>query len=127
MRKRVAWLHLVASEPDGDYHAQISNRASSPAKCIVVEVPKGDEEFVKSAVVRDHARTVRGFIRSKLLKGKEPSKSGSVMQHPTFVAVTGQLFYDDAHVGEHPRGKKGCKAETLWEIHPITSLKFAAH
>jgi hypothetical protein len=48
------------------------------------------------------------------------------MQHPPFVAVTGQLFYDDAHVGTAPRGKKGCKAESLWEIHPITAIGFAA-
>jgi len=24
-----------------------------------------------------------------------------------------------------PRGKKGCKAATLWELHPVTDLKFA--
>lgn len=48
------------------------------------------------------------------------------MQRPPFVTVTGQLFYDDAHVGTEPRGKKGCKAESLWEIHPITAIVFAA-
>ena len=47
------------------------------------------------------------------------------MQRPPFVRVAGQLFYDDAHVGTPPRGKKGCKAETLWEIHPVTDIGFA--
>lgn len=53
--------------------------------------------------------------------------AGSIMQHPPFLTVTGQLFYDDAHVGDQPREKKGCKAETLWEIHPITSIGLAVH
>jgi hypothetical protein len=48
------------------------------------------------------------------------------MRRPPFVAVTGQLFYDDAHVGDPPRGKKGCSAETLWGVHPITNLKCAS-
>ena len=47
------------------------------------------------------------------------------MQHPVHVQVTSQLFYDDAHVGDPPRGKKGCKAATLWELHPVTDLEFA--
>jgi hypothetical protein len=119
------WLHLVAGENDGDYHIQISDQQDSQASCVVVEVPKDDPAFVASALLREHAKTVREFIRSKLLKGQEPSPRGSVMQHPPFVEVTGQLFYDDAHVGDQPRGKKGCKAATLWELHPVTEIKFA--
>ena len=42
-----------------------------------------------------------------------------------YVEMTGQLFYDDAPVGDSPRGKKGCKAATLWELHPVTELRFA--
>jgi hypothetical protein len=118
------WLHLVAGESDGDYHIQISDQQDSQASCVVVEVPKDDPAFVASALVREHAKTVREFIRSKLLKGQEPSPRGSVMQHPPFVEVTGQPFYDDAHVGDPPRGKKGCKAATLWELHPVTEISF---
>jgi hypothetical protein len=51
--------------------------------------------------------------------------SGNVMKHEVYVFVTGQLFYDDAHVGDRPRGKKGMKAATLWEIHPIEAMSFA--
>ena len=119
------WLHLVAGEDDGDYHIQISNSKESQAQCLIVEVPKDDEVFVKAALVRERAKTVREFIREKLLKGNKPSSRGSLMRRPPFVAVTGQLFYDDAHVGDAPRGKKGCQAETLWEVHPITDMKFA--
>jgi len=36
------------------------------------------------------------------------------------------MFYDDAHVGDQPRGKKGMKAATLWEMHPVTAIAFAS-
>jgi hypothetical protein len=29
-------------------------------------------------------------------------------------------------VGDQPRGKKGMKASTLWELHPVTAIGFAA-
>jgi hypothetical protein len=28
-------------------------------------------------------------------------------------------------VGDQPRGKKGMKAATLWELHPVTAIAFA--
>ena len=119
------WLHLVASETDGDYHIQVSESRNSGDHCLVVEVPLGDPEFVSSESLRRQVEQVRAFIREKLLVGKEPSAAGSVMNHPVSVRITGQLFYDDAHVGDHPRGKKGMHAATLWELHPVTVIEFA--
>lgn len=118
------YLHLVATEPDCDYHIQMSTSPTDGNNCLIVEVPKNDEEYVADEEVRERAGKVRDFIKDRLLKGKEPG-SGNIMQHEVYVTVTGQLFYDDAHVGDQPRGKKGMKAATLWEIHPITSIKFA--
>jgi len=119
------WLHLVAGEADGDYHIQISDTQDSQATCLIVEVPNPDPEFVAAADLRPHFQAVRDFIQAKLLRGRSPSPRGSVMQRPTYVQITGQLFYDDAHVVDPPRGKKSCKAATLWELHPVTDLKFA--
>src|SRR5260370_34715778 len=79
------WLHLVAGGNDGDYHIQISDQQDSQARCVVVEGPKGDPAFVASALVREHAQTVRGVIRSQLLKGQEPSPRRSVMERPPLV------------------------------------------
>jgi len=65
------------------------------------------------------------------LLNKTAPKIGAihVMSRPTFVTVTGALFYDDAHVymadGSTGRGKKGMESKTLWELHPVTSLAFA--
>ena len=121
------WLHLVAFESDDtDYHIQISGSQESGDNCLIVEVP--EPGCVASADLKPDFQAVRQWVKDKLLHdvNKEPSQSGSVMQHPPFVQVTGQLFYDDAHVGDQPRGKKKMHAATLWEVHPITSLNFAA-
>jgi hypothetical protein len=78
---------------------------------------------VKSAELLPGFETVRSFIKSKLPANRDPSPAGSVLQHPVFVTVTGILFYDDSHVGDPPRGKKGMKAATLWELH--SAITFA--
>jgi hypothetical protein len=119
------WLHLVAGETDGDYHIQISNPATSGDPCLIVEVPNPDPKYVASAALRPEFEAVRTFIKTKMLAGKDPSPAGSVMQHQVYVTVTGILFYDDSHVGDPPRGKKGMKAGTLWELHPVTAMVFA--
>ena len=118
------YVYLVAREPDGDYHIQISNSPTSGDHCIVVEVPKDDPTYVQDSYVREKAGAVRQFIRDRLLNGREPSSSGSVMQHSPYMEFAGALFFDDAHVGGAPRGKKGMHAATLWEIHPIIGVRF---
>jgi hypothetical protein len=119
------WLHLVAGESDGDYHIQISGAASTGDHCLIVEVPNPEPKFTDSAELRPKFAAVRDFIKAKMLAGKDPSAGGSVLQHPVYVTVSGILFYDDSHVGDQPRGKKGMKAATLWELHPVTAIAFA--
>jgi hypothetical protein len=119
------WLHLVAGETDGDYHIQISDSATTGDHCLIVEVPNPEAKFTTSADLQPKAAAVRDLIKAKMLAGKDPSVSGSVMQHPVFVTVSGILFFDDSHVGDQPRGKKGMKAATLWELHPVTAMAFA--
>jgi hypothetical protein len=120
------FLRLVALEDDGDYHIQLT-ATPTDTDCIIVEVPKDDPEFVKNAALRDKAAAVRVFVRKNLLhkEDQEPSQRGNLMTHPPFVRVTGQLFFDDAHVGDPKRGKQNMKASTLWEIHPVTAMAFA--
>jgi hypothetical protein len=125
MLSTTGYLHLVAGETDGDYHIQISDSPDSGDHCLVVEVPNPDPEFEKDATLQPKFEAVRTFIKTKLLKGKDPSPTGSVMQHQVYVTVTGALFYDDSHVGDPPRGKKGMHAATLWELHPVTDIVFA--
>jgi hypothetical protein len=120
------WLHLVAAEDDGDYHIQISASPTDGNNCLIVEVPRDEAQFVTSPQVRQLSGAVREFVRTQVLQGQEPPVGGvSVVSPAVYVKVTGQLFYDDAHVGDPPRGKKGMKAKTLWEIHPITKIDAA--
>jgi hypothetical protein len=120
------WLHLVAKEPnDCEYHIQISASQTDGDHCLIVEVPLEHVVSVPAAGLRSRVKAVRSFVRTKLLKGKEPGSGGNVMQHPPYVRVVGQLFFDDYHIGDQPRGKKGMKAATLWEIHPIVAMEFA--
>lgn len=119
------WLHVVASETDGDYSLQISASPTDGNDCIILAIPKDDPEFVASDTLRAQAAASRAWIRDKLLHGNEPSPRGSVMTHPVYVSVTGQLFYDDAHIGDAPRGKKNMTAATPWELHPVTAIAFA--
>jgi len=119
------WLHLVAGETDGDYHIQISDSDSTGDHCLIVEVPNPDPKFTASADLQPKFAAVRDLIKTKMLAGKDPSVGGSVLQHPVYVTVSGILFYDDSHVGDPPRGKKGMHAATLWELHPVTAITFA--
>jgi hypothetical protein len=117
------WVHLVAYETDGDFHVQLSNSEASGDHCLIVEVPYAP--YVKNAPnLKKMCTTVRNFIKKNMLKGKDPG-SATVLSKAMYVTVTGQLFYDDSHVGDPPRGKKKMHAATLWEIHPITDIKLA--
>src|ERR1035441_10585788 len=122
---QVALTDLLAGETYGDYHIQISDSDSTGDHCLIVEVPNPDPKFTASADLQPKFAAVRDLIKTKMLAGKDPSVGGSVMQHPVYVTVSGILFYDDSHVGDPPRGKKGMHAATLWELHPVTAIAFA--
>lgn len=129
------WLYLVAFESDDcDFHIQISPQprttTDKPTKddnSIIVEVPSGQY----ATTIAEQVEEVRQWVINNLL-GETAPKIGSVhvMQHPVYVKVTGALFYDDAHTylpdGSTGRGKKGMESKTLWELHPVTSIAFAA-
>jgi hypothetical protein len=108
------WLHLVAFEVDGDYHMQISASPESGDNCVIVKIPYPG--FVQSKPLALLVRQARDIVRQRALKGQEPSPGGSVLTHPMRVQVVGALFFDDQHVGLRPRGKKGMKSATSWEL-----------
>ena len=131
------YLHLVALEnspgdhKDGDYHIQLTLNKEWSDSCFIVEIPYA--EFIDAAL-KDSSANARRFIRSRLLKDKEPTSGGNVMQGTVYVKVTGQLFYDAIHAsqmrGANPkyRGKAGpgpMHSYTAWELHPVTHIEFA--
>lgn len=136
------YLHLVALERDpkkkrdGDYHIQLTLHPDWTDSCFIVEIPY--ERFM-TAALKDSSVHARTFIRQRLLRGKQPGTGGNVMQHPVYVTVTGQLFYDAIHAkdmrSDDPsknkyRGKSGGQdtpmhSYTAWELHPVTHIAFA--
>ena len=85
----VGWLHIIAREPDGDYHIQISGSRDDGDNNLIIEVPCPRVSYVSSAGLRTRSATVRKFLRDRTLKGKEPGHAGNVMQHPPCVYVRG--------------------------------------
>lgn len=124
--RTTGWLHLVALERasgtkrDGDYHIQIRADSTWADTCLVVEVPYPD--FVSDPSLKNSCSDVREFIREKLLKNKEPGTSGNIMTHAIYVTLKGQLFFDASHLTGPPRGKRGMRSYTPWEIHPVVSM-----
>jgi hypothetical protein len=113
------------SAEDDDYHVQISvTKPKTDKECFVVEVPKDAAGFAQAGQVRDSARVIRKWLRG-LTKNHEPSTGGSLMGGPPFVKVSGQLFFDVSHASGDPRGRRGQKAPSAWEIHPIMHIEFA--
>ena len=116
------YFRLVATEGnDCEYHMQVSVGPADSA-VMIVEVAKDDDASIADPALRALAGQVRAFVRTKLVAGNEPSGTGNIMQHDVYVRMTGQLFFDDFHIGSPPRGKKGMKSPTLWELHPVTQI-----
>jgi hypothetical protein len=129
------FLYLVATEAnDCEYHIQIADNPRTAANpplgsdlCVIVEVARPDT--FSDPGLRQKAAAARAFVRTRLTQGNEPGAAGNVMSRATFVRVTGQLFFDDAHLKKDGtmdlRGKKGMKSNTLWELHPVFDIQFA--
>src|SRR5437879_10251055 len=90
-----AWIACTAA--DGDYHIQISptHDDDQGTDFLIVEVPTPAPEFVADTSLHPRLEAVRTLIRGRMLRGREPSRSGSMLTHPACVEVAGQLFYDD--------------------------------
>lgn len=117
------YVHLVAMEPDCDYHMQMTLSRTNGNHNLIVEVPRGAAAYVRSPLLRKRYEDVRKFIRERLLAGREPGSEGTLLRSPLWVRLRGQLFYDASHFGDAPRGKKGMKAATIWEIHPVVAMR----
>jgi hypothetical protein len=124
--KTEGYMHLVALETnDGEYHIQISGSKTSGDNCFIVEV--ADPENTDDAALKTKYEKVRAFIRDKILHGNSPATGGNLIGGRAYVYVKGQLFFDASHTHNQVRGKKGMRSNSLWEIHPITDMNFAAN
>ena len=117
------WIHQASRDPDHTYRLRVSPSREAGAPRLIAVVPHPDEAF-GSPAVRAQLQTVRTFITQRLLRQQEPSLRGSVMRHPVFVQLTGQLSDPDAPLGE-PSQRKGPRGATArWEMRPVLEIRF---
>jgi hypothetical protein len=127
--RTTGWLHVVARKPDGDYHIQIAVSQEDQVRCLIVEAPNPDPRFGVPADLQPIVAAVRDEI-DRHLEGASVTGWRRVykLKTPVYVTVTGQLFYDAAHVKAdgsiESRGDEGCHSPTLWELHPVTEISF---
>jgi hypothetical protein len=121
------WVRLIATDPDCDYHIQLTPTNSGTDGTVIVEVPNPETNYEQSAELRDSATAVRDFLKTKILNGKEPSGGQGSKIGSAYIEVIGQLFIDAHHLPNcDARGKQGMHATTCWEVHPIVAAHFVA-
>lgn len=119
------WVRLIATDPDCDYHIQLTPTNSGVDGTVIVEVPSPDAAYEKSPALRDSATAVRTFLKTKLLKGKEPAGGQGSKIGSAYIEVVGQLLIDAHHLPHcEQRGKQEMHATTCWEVHPILAAHF---
>jgi hypothetical protein len=119
------WVRLIATDPDCDYHIQLTPTNSGTDGTVIVEVPNPAASYESSAELRDSATAVRDFLKARILNRKEPSGSAGSKIGSAYVEVVGQLFIDAHHYPNcDARGKQGMHATTCWEVHPIIAARF---
>jgi hypothetical protein len=118
------WLRRVSRAPDNTYHLYVSPDRNAGARDLIAMVPPPDQT-PGSPDVKAQLQTVRTFIRRQLLRQREPSPRGSVMQRPVFVQLTGHLSYPDGSTGEPAQGKQSRDATVRWQMRPVLEVQFA--
>lgn len=119
------WVRFIkTSTDDCDYHIQMESSKSDSGAMIIVEIPKPDADHISDAALRAELAKTRAALLKDLHLAGEPHASGNVIGS-AYMTVEGALFFDAPH---YPNcGKRGvhAAASTCWEIHPITSVRFA--
>jgi hypothetical protein len=111
------YLHVVTLMGDGDYNIRLSASADSADNYIVSEIP--DDDDLADKKLRPMVIAAREYIKSHMLQGKDASRQGSTIAGPSYVELTGQLYFSDNHVGDAPApDKQGLHRATSWQIHP---------
>ncbi len=114
--------YVVAVKPcedDRDYHVILKDEHASVFMNVEVSgLPRsgrGTQPF----------KTARAQIVNLLADAPAACGSYSKLGPPIHVEVKGSVFFDDGHGAGclHCPGTKGAKPKTVWEIHPVYSIK----
>lgn len=115
----------VKREDDGDFHLLVGSKPESDKKqkIITAEVSglpdPSSPAYAALAAVRKIYETQFGNKTTEGLVFFSDAKHPAVhLQH-----ISGSLFFDNHHYSSHS-SIKNLKADSCWEIHPVTGLVF---
>ena len=119
-----AFLYAASRESDRDYHLIIGRDPNADSEVYMnVEIsglpPANSNAFPKLKAARDAYK--------KFFKDRLPGTSYDFYSEAPFpVIIEGSLFWDASHATGQKPGPKDLrpKIPTVWEIHPITRIKF---
>jgi hypothetical protein len=114
-------LYATKKETDNDFHLLLGTDPSADnPRYMTAEIsglPRPDNAF--SDVLRDARQQLKDFFGDSPLPGSRYVK----FDPPVPVRVTGSLFFDiDHRPGDVGTGR--IRPDTVWEIHPVTSIVF---
>ncbi len=118
-----AWLYAASKEADNDFHLIIgSDPTARPPTCMTMELsglpPSRSRSYRKLKQARD---AFKQFFGNQL-----PGQTYDFYNPPIPVEIEGSLFFDMTHAQGQRPGPKSLRPfiPTIWEVHPITSIKF---
>ena len=116
-----AFLYAASRETDNDFHLIIGQDPKSPEMYMTMELsalpPSTSPAFATLNTARD---TYKKFFGKAL-----PLQFYHYYTPPIPVAIKGSLFFDMTHATGTRPGPASLKSRmpTIWEVHPITSIK----
>jgi hypothetical protein len=113
------WVRVIATDPDCDYHIQLTPTNAGVEGTVIVEVPSPKSSYEHSAELRDSATAVRRFLKARILNGKEPQGNAGNKIGSAYVEVVGQLFLDAHHMPNcDARGSGACMRRRVGKFIP---------
>ena len=118
-----AWLYAASREKDNDFHLIIGRDPSSTnVMYMTMEISglptKTASSFKAIKKVRD--------AYSTFFAGNLPGTGYDFPDPPVKLEIGGSLFFDVTHLSGGRPGPKDLRPDipTIWEVHPVTFLKF---
>jgi hypothetical protein len=116
-----AYLYAISRESDNDYHMIIGDGTASPTTLLNCECGGLPSTTASSYTTM---KAVRDYIKSYFGTDFCGTSGYTHFAHPIHIKVLkGSLFYDIDHA-PGTIGPAGFRANTSWEMHPISTITF---
>jgi hypothetical protein len=114
------WLYAASRENDNDFHIIVGrDPEDSTRRYMNAEVsglpPANSNSRAKLAATRKSFQAI--------VQQQTPGLGYDFYDPPIAITVQGSLFFDVTHATGSKPGPASAKPKTVWEIHPITSMK----